>query len=69
LKKRIQEGIQFEQQDEWTFDPTQLEKAFNSKTRMLIINAPHNPTGKIFSNQELNIIGSILQKYPRVIVA
>jgi aspartate/methionine/tyrosine aminotransferase len=41
---------------EWTFDEAELAAAFNEKTRAIIINTPHNPTGKVFSRQELEII-------------
>ena len=33
----------------WDFDAAELEKAFNNKTRAIILNTPHNPTGKVFS--------------------
>jgi aspartate/methionine/tyrosine aminotransferase len=34
---------------EWRFDEAELAAAFNEKTRAIIINTPHNPTGKVFS--------------------
>jgi aminotransferase len=40
----------------WQFDPETLKKAFNNKTKAVIINTPHNPIGKVFTAQELNII-------------
>ncbi len=40
----------------WQFDPDELAKAFNSRTRALIVNTPHNPTGKVFSRDELRAI-------------
>jgi len=33
--------------DQWKFDPDELAKSFNSRTRVIIINTPHNPTGKV----------------------
>jgi aspartate/methionine/tyrosine aminotransferase len=36
---------------------------------MIIINSPHNPTGKIFSNSDYDAIGEMLRKYPKVLVA
>jgi aspartate/methionine/tyrosine aminotransferase len=33
-----------------------------------LINSPHNPTGKVFSQEELNRIADMLKKYPRVVV-
>jgi aspartate/methionine/tyrosine aminotransferase len=33
----------------WVFDPKKLRKAFSARTKLLVINTPHNPTGKAFS--------------------
>lgn len=54
--------------DDWTVDFDALEKAFNSNTKVLLLNTPNNPTGKIFSYDELRIIAKILEKFPRVVV-
>jgi N-succinyldiaminopimelate aminotransferase len=43
----------------WTFDPTQLRGAFGPRTRALLLNTPHNPTGKVFSPDELDTIASL----------
>jgi aspartate/methionine/tyrosine aminotransferase len=48
---------------EWRFDEAELAAAFNSKTRAIIINTPHNPTGKVFSREELEIIARHCQKW------
>jgi aspartate/methionine/tyrosine aminotransferase len=48
---------------EWHFDPEDLEAAFNSRTRAVIINTPNNPTGKVFSRQELKIIADLCLKW------
>lgn len=48
---------------EWRFDEAELAAAFNHKTRAIIINTPHNPTGKVFSRQELEIIAKYCQKW------
>ncbi len=47
----------------WTFDPEELAKAFNPKTKAIIINTPHNPTGKVFSQEELEVIAELCQKW------
>ena len=44
---------------DWKFDPEELRSAFNEKTRAIIINTPHNPTGKVFSREELRIIADL----------
>lgn len=47
----------------WTFDETELAQAFNSKTKAIIINTPHNPTGKVFTRKELEFIAGLCQKW------
>jgi aminotransferase len=47
----------------WTFDEKKLEQAFNNKTRALILNTPHNPTGKVFSREEMDVIARLCQKW------
>jgi N-succinyldiaminopimelate aminotransferase len=49
--------------ENWEFDPDELAKAFNSRTRAIIINTPHNPTGKVFSREELRAIAALCQKH------
>lgn len=41
---------------DWSFDPDELAAAFNSKTKAIILNTPNNPTGKVFSREELEYI-------------
>jgi len=48
---------------DWTFDEAELAAAFNNKTKAIIINTPNNPTGKVFSRQELETIGRLCQKW------
>jgi aminotransferase len=48
---------------EWTFDPDELRKAFSNKTKAIIVNTPNNPTGHIFSRDELTLIAELCQKY------
>ena len=43
----------------WTFNPDELRAAFNDKTRAIIITNPHNPTGKVFSRAELQVIADL----------
>jgi aspartate/methionine/tyrosine aminotransferase len=44
---------------DWRFDPNQLRAAFNDKTKAIIINTPHNPTGKVFTREELRLIADL----------
>src|ERR671932_466513 len=48
---------------QWTFDPDQLAAAFNNKTKAIIINTPNNPTGKVFTREELETIASLCRKW------
>src|SRR5262249_5279862 len=43
----------------WTFDPEDLGAAVTPRTRLLILNSPHNPTGKVFSRDELEAIARV----------
>lgn len=44
---------------EWTFDPDELKRAFSNRTRAIVINSPNNPTGKVFTRAELEMIASL----------
>src|SRR5678815_3289770 len=48
---------------DWSFDEEELAAAFNDKTKAIIINTPNNPTGKVFSREELKIIADLCQKW------
>lgn len=54
---------------EWTIDFEELEKAFNEKTKMIVLNTPQNPTGKVFSREELEKIGALAVKYNVIIIS
>lgn len=42
----------------FTFDPAELRRAVTKKTRALLVNTPHNPTGKVFTRAELELIAA-----------
>ncbi len=46
-----------------TIDQQSLKKAFNAKTKCIIVNSPSNPTGKIFTVDEVNFIINLAKKY------
>ncbi|MBN1571113.1 MAG: aminotransferase class I/II-fold pyridoxal phosphate-dependent enzyme [Acidobacteria bacterium] len=48
---------------DWHFDPKELEAAFNNHTRAIIINTPNNPTGKVFTSSELQLIADLCMKW------
>jgi aspartate/methionine/tyrosine aminotransferase len=43
----------------WTFDPDELTAAFGPRARAIVINSPHNPTGKVFTREELSTIAEL----------
>jgi aspartate/methionine/tyrosine aminotransferase len=47
----------------WSFDPEQLAAAFSDKTRGIILNTPNNPTGKVFTREELETIAMLCRKW------
>lgn len=48
---------------DWKLDPVELEKLFNEKTKMIILNTPHNPLGKVFDREELEMIANLCKKF------
>ena len=54
--------------DDYTPNWDRIEKACSSKTKMIIINNPHNPTGKILNESDFDILESLLEKYPKIIL-
>jgi aminotransferase len=48
---------------DWTFDETDLGSAFGSATRAIVLNSPHNPTGKVFTLEELAVIARLCQEH------
>ena len=51
---------------DFSFDPAELERRITPKTKLLILNYPHNPTGGLLSRKELEQIAAILTKHPQV---
>src|SRR3954470_10291872 len=50
----------------FSFDPRELERLLTPRTRLLILNYPHNPTGGCLTRKELEEIARVLQKHPQV---
>ncbi len=50
------------------FDPRELEAAFSSRTRLVLLNTPHNPTGKVFTREELDLIARLAVQNDAVVV-
>ncbi len=49
--------------------PAQLQSVIGEKTRLLIINSPSNPTGMVYTREELEALGDVLRHHPQVAVA
>lgn len=47
----------------------QIEAAITDKTKMLVLNSPSNPTGAVYTAEELKAIGEMLAKYPNILIA
>ena len=54
---------------DWTFDPDELRSAVNVRTRALILNTPNNPTGKVFTREELGLIADVVLGSDAYVVA
>jgi len=48
---------------DWTFDRDELRRAFTPRTKEIILNSPNNPTGKVFTRDELEYIAGLCQEF------
>lgn len=60
--------VQTRYEDRYCLTPEQLRKALTPKTRMLILCSPNNPTGSVYSREELEALVEVLREWPEVIV-
>ncbi len=60
----VEAGIE----QDFKITPAQLEAAITPKTKAFLINSPSNPTGSMYSRQEMDALAEVLRKYPDVIV-
>jgi aspartate/methionine/tyrosine aminotransferase len=54
---------------DWSFDPDELRRAFTSRTKAIILNTPNNPTGKVFTRQELEYIAGLCQEFDTLAIS
>ena len=52
----------------WEIDPRELEASFGPRTRVVVVNTPSNPSGKVFTRDELTSIAGLCQKWGAVAV-
>lgn len=48
---------------DWTFDPDELRAAFNQRTKAIILCNPNNPTGKVFTREEMEFIAALCREF------
>jgi len=53
----------------WAFDPAVLERAFCDRTKLIVVNTPHNPVGKVFAAEELDLIVELASKHDALILS
>ena len=53
---------------DWSYDPAELEQAFGNRTKAIVINTPNNPTGKVFTREELEHIATLCRKWDVVAI-
>jgi N-succinyldiaminopimelate aminotransferase len=53
----------------WRFDPDELGAAVTSRTRAILLNTPHNPTGKVFTLGELSVIADVAERNDLIVIA
>ena len=58
--------IHLRESRDFAFDPHELEAKITAKTRLLILNSPHNPTGASLKPADLGVIAEILRRHPQI---
>ncbi len=55
-------------ENDFKITPEQLEKALTPRTRLFLINSPSNPTGSVYTAEELEALAAVLRRHPKVLV-
>lgn len=55
-------------ENDFKITPAQLEKAITPKTKMVWFNSPNNPSGSVYSKEELEALAVVLRKYPNIFI-
>src|SRR5690242_541118 len=53
---------------DWTFDPAELRAAFGPRTRAVILNTPNNPTGRVFSREEVKALAELCEEFDALLI-
>ena len=66
IPKFVRLGAQQSSEDYWNIDFDALERTITPRTKVLILNSPHNPTGKVFTRLEMETLASIVRRNPQI---
>lgn len=55
--------------NDWTIDFEQLRAVITARTKMIIVNTPHNPVGKVFTREELEKIAALAEEFNLLVMA
>jgi len=58
--------VHLKEDRDFAFDPAELEKLITPRTKLLILNYPHNPTGGLLSRKDLEKVADVMRKHPHV---
>jgi L-glutamine---4-(methylsulfanyl)-2-oxobutanoate aminotransferase len=53
---------------DWSIDPVELRAAFSERTAAVLVNTPHNPTGKMFTAEELQLIAGLAVEFDALVI-
>jgi aspartate/methionine/tyrosine aminotransferase len=53
---------------DWTFDPAELRAAFSPRTRAVILNTPNNPTGRVFSLEQVKVLVELCEEFDALLI-
>jgi aminotransferase len=53
---------------DWKLDPDKLRAAFSDRTRAIVVNTPHNPTGRVFTRDEISLIAELCIKHDAIAI-
>ncbi|KAG8512805.1 Kynurenine--oxoglutarate transaminase 1, mitochondrial [Galemys pyrenaicus] len=68
LRPSPPEDGKLESSGDWRLDPTELASKFSPRTKVLILNTPNNPLGKVYSRAELELVAGLCQQHDVVCV-
>lgn len=60
--------VQTTAENDWLLTPQQLQDAITARTKMIILCTPNNPTGSVYSKQQLEALVQVLEQHPNVII-